>query len=93
MASAPAVKKTLFKLQEIMSLGDGLYSVKLSRGGEIIASECNVVRTNSSKIGDFDVIQFKSNEFNRLCTSGDIYLKPISKTILCFHECILSELD
>lgn len=83
-------RKELFILREISLKAEGLYEIKLSRSGQVISTDCIVAHRSDSKIGPFDFLQFKSDEFNNLCASGDIYLKPISKVIFAFHECLHS---
>ncbi len=68
-----------------------MYSIKLMREGQAIATECTVSRITGTKVEPFDLVQFKSDEFNSLCTRGDIYVKPIGKVILAFHECLQEE--
>jgi hypothetical protein len=88
MTNQPRAGRGLFKLQEVSSQGDGVYSIKLVRDGEVVATECTVSRITETTIESLDVVRFKSEKFNNLCAHGDIYLKPIGKVILAFHECL-----
>jgi hypothetical protein len=80
-------------LQEVSSEGDGTYSIKLTRGGQTVVTNCIVSRITTTEIGPTDLIQFDSEEFNKISMSGDIYLKPISKVIFAFHACLQGEGD
>jgi hypothetical protein len=86
-------RKSLFRLQEVSSQGNGVYSIKLTRDGQVIATKCSISSVATTGIGPTDLLQFDSDEFNELSMSGDIYLKPIGKVIFAFHACLQDEGD
>ena len=56
-------------------------------GGNRIDVVCRVIRDCDSELDGIDVIRFESPEFNRLCAHGCVYVRPIAKAVLAFHEC------
>lgn len=83
---------SLYVLRQISFRGECFYRVSMARGSELIESICEVRKIESEKIGLFDLVDFQSKEFNDLCTRGHIYIKPISRAVLAFHECIYPDL-
>lgn len=65
------------------------YLVELvTKDGQTLETTCKVVRVESNSIPPFELVQFLSDDFNRLCTSGRVYVKPIGAAVLAFHACI-----
>jgi len=79
--------KTLYRLQSISFLDDRNYLVKLARGNDGIEVACEIKTVDVQGLEAFDLVEFKSDAFNDLCTHGDVYAKPLGKAILAFHEC------
>lgn len=56
------------------------------RGDTEIQAICEMKCAAGNEMPDVNYLVFHSDEFNHLCTRGEIYLKPISKIIFAFHE-------
>ena len=78
----------LFVLQSISYCGGSRYLVCMTRGEDEITSEVEVKIVGSPGSRGIEVVEFVSEEFNRLCTLGNIYGKPLGPAILAFHRCI-----
>ena len=79
---------SLFMLESISYSGGSRYLVRMTRGETEITSHAEVKQVDGRGLGMIDVVEFESEAFNKLCTMGEIYAKPIGPAILAFHRCI-----
>ncbi|NHZ99021.1 hypothetical protein [Massilia sp. CCM 8734] len=76
-----------YELESISFYRQNFYLIKMVKCGEYLEAICEVKRVEAGQSGPLEVLEFTSVQFNELCTSGEIYLKPIGKVIFAFHEC------
>ena len=79
--------ESLYRLHSVSALNDRQYLVNLTREGRSIEAVCEVKTVDAPGLERLELVEFQSEEFNRLSTLGEVYAKPLGTAILAFHAC------